>query len=110
MIPTIPCSIKILIFLIWRDPDKNVFQSRKQRFICYFDARSLSNQADIPVIFKNMPVLPKILPSKALDAVTRNRFFSDFSRNRQPKATTIKIVSAEINEKTPILDPFPTSA
>jgi hypothetical protein len=75
--------------------------------IGYLDALSLGNQTDIPVIFKNMPVLPKILPSKALDSVTRD-CLSNFSRNRQPKATALEIVPADINDKKPVLDPLPT--
>jgi hypothetical protein len=90
---------------MWCDPDKNVFQRRKQRFIGNLDALSLSNQTDIPVIFNNMPILPKILPSKALDTVARDRI-SDFSRNRQPKATALDIVPADINDKIPVLDPL----
>jgi hypothetical protein len=53
-----------------------------------------------------MPVLPKKFPSKALDTVTCDRF-SDFSRNRHPKATMLKIVLLDINDKIPVLDPFP---
>jgi hypothetical protein len=52
-----------------------------------------------------MPILPKILPSKALDTVARDRI-SDFSRNRQPKATALDIVPADINDKIPVLDPL----
>ena len=54
-----------------------------------------------------MPVLPKILPSKALDTVARYRF-SDFSRNRQPKTTALEFVPADKNDKIPVLDPFST--
>ena len=45
-----------------------------------------------------MPVLPKILPSKALDPVTRDRV-SNFSRNRQPNTTALEIVPADINDE-----------
>jgi hypothetical protein len=53
-----------------------------------------------------MPVLPKKFPSKALDTVARD-CFSDFSRNRHPKATMLKIVLMDTNDKIPVLDPFP---
>jgi hypothetical protein len=98
MMPTTPCTVKNLIFSICCDPDKNVFQRRKQRLIGNLGALSLCNKTDIPVIFKNMPVLPKKLPSKALDSVARNRF-PDFSRNRQPQTTALDIVPADINDE-----------
>ena len=75
--------------------------------IGYIVALSLGNQTDIPVIFYNMPVLPKILPSNALDPVARDRL-SNLPRNRQPKATALEIVSADINDKIPVLDPLST--
>jgi len=59
------------------------------------------------MVSKNVPVLPKMLPSKTLDTVALN-CLSNFSRNRYPKATALKIVFTDISDKMPILDPLST--
>lgn len=64
------------------------------------------NQANIPVLSKNVPVLPKILPSKTLDAVALCGF-SHLTRNRNAKATAIVIIFDEINNKVLIPIPLP---
>jgi hypothetical protein len=109
MTPMVPCTIKNLIRFVRCNPNKNVFQIRKQRFIGDICALPFGNQTDVPMISKNVPVLSKILPSKTLDTVSLYSI-SNFSRNRQPKATAIKIVFTEISDKFPVMKPFPPAS
>ena len=58
------------------------------------------------MLFENVPILPKIFPSKTLDAVTLDSL-SHLARNRNAEATAVKIVYAAISYKMPVLKPLP---
>lgn len=60
------------------------------------------------MLSKNVPVLPKILPSKTLDTVALCGR-SHLTRNRDAKATAIFIIFEKINNKVLILIPLPVS-
>ena len=75
------------------------------RFIFHSNTLLFGNQADIQIIIQIVPILPKVLPSKTLDTVALHSL-SNFSRNRQSKATAIAFVFADISDKLPVLDPF----
>jgi hypothetical protein len=58
------------------------------------------------MFFKNVPILPKILPSKTLDSIPR-RSLPHLSCDRYAKATTIEVVFYGICDKITIVKPFP---
>ncbi|MEJ2155317.1 MAG: hypothetical protein P8X96_08260 [Desulfobacteraceae bacterium] len=60
---------------------------------------------NIPILSKNLPVLPEILPSKTLDTVALCSL-SHLSRYRNAEATAVKIVSADIGNKMPVFKPL----
>jgi hypothetical protein len=55
---------------------------------------------------KNVPILPKILPSKTLDSVPRCGL-SHLSRYRYAKATAIEIIFRGVSNEKSILKSFP---
>jgi hypothetical protein len=61
---------------------------------------------DIPMLSENLPVLPKILPSKTLDTVALYGL-SNLARYRDAEATAVKMVSVHICNKVPIFEPLP---
>ena len=54
---------------------------------------------------KNVPVLPKILPSKTLDTVARYGL-PNFPRNRYSKSTAAMFALGDICDEIPALDSF----
>ncbi len=58
------------------------------------------------MLFKNVPILPEILPSKTLDTISR-RGLSHLSCDRYAKATSIEIIFSGICDENSILKSFP---
>lgn len=63
---------------------------------------------DIPMLSKNLPVLPEILPSKTLDTVALCGI-SNLARYRNAEATVVKLVSVHICDKVLVFKPLPVS-
>jgi hypothetical protein len=61
---------------------------------------------NIPMLSKNVPVKPEILPSKTLDTVALYSL-SHFARYRDAEATAVKFVAADIRNKMPVFEPLP---
>jgi hypothetical protein len=61
---------------------------------------------DVPMLSKNLPVLPEILPSKTLDTVALYGL-SNLARYRNAEATAVKLVSLHVCDKVPIFKPLP---
>jgi hypothetical protein len=57
------------------------------------------------MLSKNLPVLPKVLPSQTLDTVALCGL-SNPARNRDAEATAAKIVLTTINNEMPVLKFF----
>ncbi len=57
------------------------------------------------MLSKNMPVLPKILPSQTLDAVALCGL-PHSTRNRDAKTTAAKIVFTTVSNEMPVLETF----
>jgi methylaspartate ammonia-lyase len=58
------------------------------------------------MFFKNVPILPEILPSKTLDTISR-RGLSHLSCDRYAKATAMVVIFCGICDKYSILKSFP---
>lgn len=58
------------------------------------------------MFFKNVPILPEILPSKTLDSISR-RGLSHLSCDCYAKATVFEIIFRDICDKYSILESFP---
>ena len=66
---------------------------------------AFGDEADIPMIFKNIPVLPKIFPSKALDSIARCRFPYP-SRHCDTKAAAVLMIFPGVSNKIFVLKPL----
>jgi hypothetical protein len=101
-----PRAIHASTCVICCDSNKDIFQRCKSNLIGDIDALSGGDQMDIPMLSKNLPVLPEILPSKTLDTVALCGV-SNLARYRNAEATAVKMVFVHICDKVPVFKPLP---